>query len=185
MKHGRRCHCSLTPEKGTLPNIDVTVLSGRQRCSEDKQSPRTALKRRGGGQMGRREEKWEENVWISPTLSSSFYTIILYLFLPLAPSFLTTNQLVFFWNTMIISQKRQKDIRQLICCFQFFLHMDMTMLGLSRLWRSSSQTNTTGSIVWYDVQKQLLTVYTWLFLFLMIVLHLNDISHEGVCVSSA
>lgn len=42
VKHGRRCHCSLAPEKGTLPNTDVTVLSGSQQHSEDKQSPRTA-----------------------------------------------------------------------------------------------------------------------------------------------
>ena len=87
VKHGRRCHCSLTPEKGTLPNIDVTVLSGRQQCSEDKQSPRTAWKwqeerRRTDGQE--RGEKGGE-CWIAPTLSSSFLTIIfqLSLFFPL------------------------------------------------------------------------------------------------------
>lgn len=42
VKHGRRCHCSLTPEKGRLPNTDVTVLLGRQQRSEDKQLLRTA-----------------------------------------------------------------------------------------------------------------------------------------------
>lgn len=44
VKHGRRCHCSLTPEKGTFPYADVTVLSGREQCCEDKQSHRTACK---------------------------------------------------------------------------------------------------------------------------------------------
>lgn len=42
VKHGRCCHCSLTPENGKLPNVDSAVVVGRQGCSEDEQSCRAA-----------------------------------------------------------------------------------------------------------------------------------------------
>lgn len=38
VKHGRRCHCSLTLENGKLPNVDSAVWADRLGSSEDEQS---------------------------------------------------------------------------------------------------------------------------------------------------